>query len=117
MKTALQKMRKKAGFRSAAAFAEHMGLNVYSYTDYEQGRTGLSLAVAWELADALGCSLDELAGREWPRAQEAPSRDEEELLDAYRSTDERGRRAIMAVAASQAGDSGLPSTFDADVTA
>lgn len=28
MKTALQAMRKKAGFRSAAAFAEHMGLSM-----------------------------------------------------------------------------------------
>ena len=63
MKTSLQAMRKKAGYRSARVFAEHIGMNVATYTDYEQGRHSFTLEKAWEFADLLGCSLDELAGR------------------------------------------------------
>ena len=64
MKTNLQALRKRAGFKSAAAFAEYAGISVGTYTDYEQGRISLSLERAWELADLLGCTLDELAGRD-----------------------------------------------------
>ena len=66
MKTNLQAMRKAAGFKSARAFAEHIGMNVSTYTDYEQGRRMFALEQAWEFADALGCTLDELAGRTPP---------------------------------------------------
>ena len=63
MKTNLQALRKAAGFKSAKAFAHHIGMNVNTYTDYEQGRRMFALDQAWEFADALGCTLDELAGR------------------------------------------------------
>ncbi|MEG0778930.1 MAG: helix-turn-helix transcriptional regulator [Oscillospiraceae bacterium] len=66
MKTNLQHCRKAAGFKSAKAFAEHAGISVGSYTQYEQGQISLSLEKAWEFADLLDCSLDELAGRERP---------------------------------------------------
>ena len=66
MKTNLQALRKAAGFKSAKAFAHHIGMNVNTYTDYEQGRRMFALDQAWEFADALGCTLDELAGRTPP---------------------------------------------------
>lgn len=65
MKTNLQAMRKRAGFKSARAFAEHMNMSVNTYTNYEQGKSSLTLEQAWEFADELDCTLDELAGREW----------------------------------------------------
>ena len=62
MKTQLQRIRKEKGFKSAKAFADSIGMNTHTYTDYEQGRRMFSLETAWEFADALECTLDELAG-------------------------------------------------------
>lgn len=59
----LQTLRKAAGYKSARVFAEHLGINVSTYTEYEQGRTPFTLEQAWMFADAIGCTLDELCGR------------------------------------------------------
>lgn len=74
MKTNLQKMRKRAGYKSAKAFADAMGISKDTYTGYEQGRISFTVEKACEFADALGCSLDELAGRSWndPKEKERP---------------------------------------------
>ena len=61
MKTQLQAMRKRAGFKSAKAFAEHIGMAVGTYTDYEQGRRMFTLEKACEFARELDCTLDSLA--------------------------------------------------------
>ena len=63
----LQEARKAAGFKSAKAFAEHLGINVYTYTYYEQGRSSFTYEQAWEFADALNCTLDALGGRIPPK--------------------------------------------------
>ena len=65
MKTQLQNIRRARGFKSAKAFAEYMGMSVGTYTQYEQGQIGLTLEKAWEFADALECTLDDLAGRKF----------------------------------------------------
>lgn len=112
----LQKLRKKAGFKSAIDFAERMGIPKDTYTGYEQGKgkVGISLAQAWEFCDVLGealgryVSLDELAGRESPADPTAATSDETRLLGLYRDTDQRGRDTIMQVAESQRGMEGQP---------
>lgn len=60
----LQACRKAAGWKSAREFAEHIGMPVGTYTNYEQGKRELGVSVAWDLADALGCTIDQIAGRE-----------------------------------------------------
>lgn len=55
MKTKLQAMRKRAGFKSANAFADHIGMNRKTYVNYEQHVSRITLEQAWEFADALGC--------------------------------------------------------------
>lgn len=65
MKTQLQRIRKDRGFKSAKAFAEHIGMSKDTYTNYEQGTRPISLELAWEFADVLKCTLDELAGRDF----------------------------------------------------
>lgn len=59
----LQECRKAAGFKSAKAFAEHIGMSVRTYTNYEQEVNELTLGLAWEFADELGCSIEDIAGR------------------------------------------------------
>ena len=63
-KPGLQKMRKAAGWRSARAFAEHIGMPVDTYTQYEQGKRTMNIEVASDMADYLGCTIDQIAGRE-----------------------------------------------------
>ena len=94
MKTNLQAMRKRAGFNSAKDFAIFLDMNVATYTDYEQGRRGFTLDRAWEFADALHCTLDELAGREWPRPVFDDPR-QEQINQLYESSDEPARASIL----------------------
>ena len=113
MRFRLQEYRIKAGFKSAKAFAEHMGINPYTYTNYEQGVSNLTLAQAWAFADELGCTIDELAGREVP--DQAPviqqfTNNELRIINAYRAASPQGRAAIEAVAQSQEGMEGQPSS-------
>ena len=98
MKTNLQEMRRKAGFKSARAFAESTPMNPVTYTQYEQGIRNFTLEKAWEFADLLGCSLDELAGRQWPpEGASAPEPGEASLVSAYRDLSEEGREVAVNV--------------------
>lgn len=99
MKTNLQAMRKRAGFKSARAFAEHMNMSVNTYTNYEQGKSSLTLEQAWEFADELDCTLDELAGREWSAASEAPPDPVRDELNAlYSSCTQQRRQRLVEYA-------------------
>lgn len=95
-------LRKNAGYKSAGAFAEALGVKSTTYYEYELGRATLSYELAWRIADVLGCSLDELGGRQFDPAM--PTSDESELVALYRSADERGRASVMAAAKHEARD-------------
>ena len=99
MKTNLQELRKAAGYGSARAFAEAVGISVNTYTGYEQDRIKLTLEKAWQLADALGCTLDELAGREWSPSEYSDPR-QAELNKCWDECEEGDRTAILRVAKS-----------------
>lgn len=103
MKTNLQTLRKAAGFRSAKAFAEEIGMPVGTYTDYEQGRRNFTLEMAWRFADMFDCTLDELAGRDFHPSDGAQPPEARELVEIYQGANPQGRAAIMAVARSQQG--------------
>lgn len=97
MKTNLQAKRKQAGFKSARAFAEHIGMSPNTYTQYEQGIRSMTLEKAWEFADVLKCSLDDLAGRDF-HYESAPYDDpmQQELNDNYLDcTEERKSRLVV----------------------
>lgn len=105
MKTQLQAMRKRAGYKSAKAFADHIGVPVGTYTDYEQGRRMFTLERAWEFADALDCTLDELAGRKAPNRASGDAR-MGSIADNYESMNETGR-ARLAEQAEMMASSGM----------
>lgn len=90
----LQTMRKAVGFKTAKSFAEHMGYNVGTYTNWEQGKQIFSFGQAWDMADALHCTLDELGGRKPPLTETPVAPDEQTLLDGYRSIDSTARLAV-----------------------
>lgn len=94
-KRTLQRMRREAGFRSAKDFAERVGIPISTYARYERAgdgpECGIPLPSAWAIADALGCSIDLVVGREdidaagdsiWERV-EALSRTGREMHEDY----------------------------------
>lgn len=89
---ALQAARKNGGFKSAKAFAEHMGYNVHTYIDWEQGRHLFSFEQAWEMADALHVTLDELGGRDFATEQYGS---EQELIDCFRASTPAQQKVLL----------------------
>lgn len=85
-------------------------MNVATYTDYEQGRHSFTLEKAWEFADALNCSIDELAGRQWPPEGTAatPDAGESSLVSAYRELSDEGREVAVNVV------TGMRSTYPSE---
>lgn len=72
--------------------ADAIGVSIRRYGSWERGERNMNLEDAAMIADVLDCSLDELAGREWPHGSVSLDRDEGELLANYRaSTPERKR--------------------------
>ncbi len=108
MRTRLQELRKKAGYKSAKAFAAEAGIKLGTYTDYEQGRTVMSLERAWQFADILQVSLDELAGRDFPPKADGNYADprQAELNECWQEADDAQRSIILGVAQMGAGRSG-----------
>lgn len=94
----LQRLRKEAGFKSAAAFAKVLGIKTGTYTSYEQGEAAFSYERAWDMADALDVSLDELGGRDFPGEGFAATVEERSLVDSYRRMDEGDRPGFMSTA-------------------
>lgn len=109
-KTALQVQRVKAGYKSAREFADSIGMNLSTYTKYEQGSRGINLEQAREFADALKCRLDDLADMPsdaTESAEEAPEAIDprEKLLSDYDSLTEDRKRTLETVASALAATS------------
>ncbi len=78
-KRTLQRLRREAGYRSAKDFAEKLGIPGTIYAHYERAvegpECGIPLPSAWQIADALGCSIDLVVGREDIDVRDAGSLD------------------------------------------
>ena len=96
----LQRLRKEAGYKSAAAFAKSLGIKTGTYTSYEQGEAAFTIERAWEMADKLNCSLDELLGRDYSHDNYAVTSDERRLLSSYRLMDSQHREQLTNLAGS-----------------
>lgn len=99
----LQRLRKEAGFRSAKSFAESAGLNPGTYTSYEQGERSFTYETAWDMADALHCTLDELGGRSFDARKFSDPR-QEKMNRAFDSLSDASKTEISNVAQSYALD-------------
>lgn len=99
----IQKARKQAGYKSAKEYAAHMDMKVGTYSDYEQGRRVCMLDRAWEFADDLGLTLDELVGRDFPRPAFADPR-QEQLNGCYESLNDESKTQVSDMVKSIAAD-------------
>ena len=106
MASNLQSLRRAAGYKSASAFAEEHGISVPTYARYESNPKKIPLASAWQLADALGCSIDEVVGREKPdtsdrrgelqKFYDGLSPENRALMDEFRAFVAQRERAAQA---------------------
>ena len=103
---AIKEMREKAGYKQQDV-ADKLDVTIRRYGNWEREDREINLRDAIRLADLFGCSLDELAGREWPKSSSPPlSRTERGIVDAYRASDQSGQEAIQAAVA------GISQRFD-----
>lgn len=64
MAKSIQDLRRERGFRSSKEFADALGVSPSSMSRYDKDATLIPVKVAWAMADLLGCSIDEVLGRE-----------------------------------------------------
>ncbi len=97
MKLQLRWLRSSKGL-TQADLAAKVGTTSRVVSSWERGESALSLEDAALIADVLDCSLDELAGREWPRDSVSLDRDEMELLGNYRASTLERKRLLSLTA-------------------
>jgi transcriptional regulator with XRE-family HTH domain len=68
MASNLLELRKAAGYRNANDFAEAHGIPASTYARYESNPDKIPMDRAWQLADALGTTIDAVVGRKAPGA-------------------------------------------------
>lgn len=99
----MQSLRKQAGYKSAKAFADEIGINANTYTQYEQGMSGMSYETAWQIADALDCTLDALGGRTSPPREYSDPR-QQALNHCYGMLDDRSKGELAGLATTMTAD-------------
>jgi len=92
MKLEMRSIRKRSGLTQEAVAAA-IGATKRQVGAWERGENDIPMDYAVSIASLFDCSIDELAGRERP--QDALSREEQRLLDAFRELDEDGRRMAL----------------------
>ena len=117
MKLSMRTLRKSHGF-TQEELAKAVGATKRQVGAWERGENDLPMDFAVAIADALECTIDDIAGRETryyfvdtsQRPQDALTDEERDLLDTFRALDDRGRRealyAVRGIAAAhrQSGD-------------
>ena len=93
----LKSLRKAAGYTSAAAFAEACGMPLAKYTEYEQGRRSMPFDTAWQIAERLGVSLDELGGHQPPTKTVELTYEEMRLMLSFRAIEPEQRVTVLAM--------------------
>jgi transcriptional regulator with XRE-family HTH domain len=64
MAKSISDLRRERGYRSAREFAEALGISPSSMSRYDREPESIPMKAAWAMADALGCSIDDVVGRD-----------------------------------------------------
>lgn len=94
----LMSIRKNKGYSSRKDFAEALGVSERQVKSWETGERKLYLYQACDICDVLGCTLDELVGRKPPFSPQQISRDEQSLLNVYRTLDDQQKLTVVSSA-------------------
>lgn len=98
MELRLKELRRAAGYTNRDDFAEVLGVNKYTYKSWETGAAMMSLEQAYNVAQVLGCTLEELVGRAPRKTYADPA--QQALNEYYESSNSKGRGTIVDVARS-----------------
>lgn len=107
MNLQLKRLRKQAGFKTQGDLAAALGIPERRYASWERGEVAMSLEQAIMVSEVLGCTLDELAGRDWPKnTTKKPKEDKQRnsLNQCYSSMNDAGRSMLLSVAKSLKND-------------
>lgn len=96
MNLKLMELRKEAGYKSRQSFENATGIKARQFKAVELQEVKITLEDACTFADILGCSLDELVGRNFDSAgfYDSLERHEAKLIDDYRELNDDGK--VMA---------------------
>ena len=99
MNLQLKLLRVRAGL-SQDEMAERLGIKTSRYGTWERGERMMSLEQACQVAEVLGCTLEELVGRSSAITQRAPATDPSlsELNDCWEAASDSGRGTMLDVA-------------------
>lgn len=93
MQLRLREMRERRGL-SVNHVAAMIGVKPNTYRKWELGSSGIDLEKAAACADALGCSISDIAGID----QSGMTADEREILDIYSRLSMSDKSVLMRVA-------------------
>jgi DNA-binding XRE family transcriptional regulator len=103
MNLQLMRLRKQAGYKNRDDFAERISVNRYTYRSWESGAAMMSLEQAYDVTEALGCTLDELVGRK-PPSHGFSDPKQKELNARYENMNDDGHETLLKVARSMEKD-------------
>ena len=90
---------RESNHRTQTELAAKVGATLRKVSAWERGETPIRLEDAAMIADVFGCTLDELAGREWSPSEYSDPR-QAELNKCWDECEEGDRTAILRVAKS-----------------
>lgn len=104
----LRKMREDSKM-TQTDLAKAIGTTLRKISAWERGETSIPLEMACIIADYFHVTLDELAGRwEYVGSATTSTREEVEIVEAYRDADARGRENILETARREKRAQGTP---------
>ena len=95
MELRLMPLRKRDGYRNRDEFAQVIGVNKHTSRHWETGAAMMSLSQAYDVAVALGCTLNELVGMDSKVASYSDPR-QDELNRCWESLDPERQDRILA---------------------
>lgn len=98
----IKNMRNRTGMTQRQA-AEALEVKLSCYGDWERETTTPNLKDAIKMADLFDCTLDELAGRNFPKGENATiDAHDRNMVDVYHAVDGRGKTNIDNVISAEA---------------
>ena len=106
MNLRLKELRKLAGYKTQGDMADALGVPRRRYESWERKEAMMSLEQAYKITELLGCTLDELVGRNEHRSYSDPG--QAALNGYYESMGGEGRSVLVDSARLMSGGDAPP---------
>ena len=99
----LQRIRKRAGYNQQE-MSDLLGVKKRTYGSWEREEVMMSLKQAYNVTEVLGCTLDELVGRQPPKPGSYADANQQRLNNYYESLNEKSKDDLVGFVRSFAAD-------------